>query len=208
MRFKILQMLVLIFVKRTNILSRIASIHTIGWNIVCNDGTCSDNDIIANSCITKNDAACSDKDIVANLNNANFCMCAYLDSTCIMCKEPDPTGQSYIIPDGDQPRPISIDRISTVVLKVFSRLESMSNAVFHGFFLWILPADNSTQKSFYTHIASRFSQIYMPTFNMLRSQQVSEKLRFSNQIQHLCDNDKACFSEESSLEQPLTVFCR
>lgn len=91
----------------------------------------------------------------------------------------------------------------------FSRPKSMVKTVFHSFFLWMpSTTDDSMQESFYTHIASSIPQIYTPIFNILRSQQVNEKLCFSNQIQHLCDNDKVCFSEESSLEQPLTVFCR
>ena len=119
-------MFLFIFFKCADEYSRIASINAVRWDILCHNRPCSDNYIVADSCVTQNNAACTNKNVISNLDDSDFCMHASQCRACVMCQEFYIWRQCHIISYRNQPRPIRINRIATVILEVFPALNPCS----------------------------------------------------------------------------------
>ena len=99
------------------------------------DGTSSDNYIISDSGITENDAIGSNKNVVSDSNNAYLSMSPGFPCTCIVCKYPYIAGQHNIVSNRNQPWPICIYRVATIVFKILSCGKPVSKAIIHCRFL-------------------------------------------------------------------------
>ena len=140
------------------------------------DGTSSDNYIISDSGITKDDAIGSNKNIISDSNNAYLSMGPGFSCTRIVCKYPYIAGQHNIVSNRNQPWPICIYRVATIVFKILSCGKPVSEAIIHCSFLRRCPppAYNFLNYVYYHAIFP----LYSPIFSTLRTRHAAIKLLF------------------------------
>ena len=147
------------------------------------DGTSSDNYIISDSGITKDDAIGSNKNIISDSNNAYLSMSPGFSCTRIVCKYPYIAGQHNIVSNRNQPWPICIYRVATIVFKILSCGKPVSKAIIHCRFLRRCPPRvQFFDNVYYPHV---ISSLYRPIFSALRTQHAAIKLLFAMLSQSL-----------------------
>lgn len=101
MTFQIFLMLVLIFLKGTNISGWISCINTIRRDVMCHDGASSNYHIVSNARIAKHNTVSTDKHVITDLNDSYLGMGTGFGCAGIMGKDLNVACQRNVIANGN-----------------------------------------------------------------------------------------------------------